>query len=191
MRNPTLKSLVLFAAVVSTVVMGVVLYKSWEMVSTPRPTLEGIAGVEDPRSLAAAGKPGEAGHGKPAGQGGHGGHSAETGERAPAAYSGPVAPVVALDEVYVSLGGATAERTRSLVVNLELELFEEKGRDTVDKFRPAVRDLVLQAAMEQPYDGLRTLPGKLSFKEVLVSRINKLVNQAVIRNVHFATFYLQ
>ena len=71
------------------------------------------------------------------------------------------------------------------------ELFEERGRETVDKFRPAVRDLVLQVAMEQPYEALRTLPGKLSFKEVLVSRINKLVNLPIIRNVHFAAFYLQ
>lgn len=172
MRSNSLKTLVLFATVVSTAVTYLVLWKSWEMVSTPKPTLEGIALAEGPD----AGVP----------QAGHPGGA----DRAPAAYRGPVSPVVALDEVYVSLG-ATPQRTRSLVVNLELELFDERGRDTVDKFRPAVRDLVLQAAMEQPYVSLRTLPGKLSFKEILVSRINKLVNQPVVRNVHFATFYLQ
>ncbi len=175
MRSANLKTLVLVAAVVSTALTYGVLWKTWQMVSTPVPTLETMAALQE--AVAADVQHGKA---KPAAE----------GDRAPAAYHGPVSPVVALDEVYVSLG-KTPERTRSLVVNLELELFEEKGRDTVDKFRPAVRDLVLQAAMEQPYDALRTLPGKLSFKEILVSRINKLVNQPVIRNVHFATFYLQ
>lgn len=112
------------------------------------------------------------------------------GDRTPAALRVPAAPVVALDEVYVSLGSAP-EQTRSLVVNLELELFDERSRETVDKFRSPVRDLVLQAAMEQPYEAMRTLPGKLSFKEVLVSRINLLLHQPVVRNVHFASFYLQ
>ncbi len=170
MRSSNLKALVLFAAILSTVITSAVLWKSWEMVSTPVPTLERIVGVPAP--------------GQPAGEPG------PHGERAPASVQLPAAPVVALDEVYVSLG-TQAKRTRSLVVNLELELFEERGRDTIDKFRPAVRDLVLQTAMEQPYDQLKTLPGKLSFKEVLVARINKLVNQPAIRNVHFATFYLQ
>ncbi len=153
-------------AIISTGATAHVLWKSWEMVSTPKPSLEGYA--------YAAG----------------GGLEAKGGERVPASLRVAAAPVVALDEVYVSLG-SEPKRTRSLVLNLELELFDERGRETVDKFRSAVRDMVLQSAMEQPYDSLRTLPGKLSFKEVLVSRINGLVNQPVVRNVHFASFYLQ
>jgi flagellar basal body-associated protein FliL len=168
MRSPILKVFVLVATVASTALSSFVLWKSWEMVSTPAPTLDGL--TEGSGTLAEGGL--------------------EGADRKPATFNGTVAPVVALDEVYVSLGAAP-QRTRSLVVNLELELFEERGRDTVDKFRSAVRDLVLQAAMEQPYEQLQSLPGKLSFKEILVARINTLVNQPVIRNVHFASFYLQ
>jgi len=178
MRSSKLKSVLLFATLVSTAVTSAVVWMSWGMLSTPLPTIEGIVGMPTP------GQPAQvAEHGEKAEPG-------EPGERAPASVQIPAAPVVALDEVYVSLG-TPAKRTRSLVVNLELELFEEKGRDTIDRFRPAVRDLVLQTAMEQPYEELKTLPGKLSFKEILVARINKLVNQPAIRNVHFATFYLQ
>ncbi len=169
MRSSNVKYILLFATLSATAVSGLLLWQSWQMASTPRPTIEGL--VSSPETVAPSGA--------------HG-----VNERSPASHAGTGSSMVALDEVYVSLG-ATPKRSRSLVVNLELELFEERGRETVDKFRPAVRDLVLQVAMEQPYEALRTLPGKLSFKEVLVSRINKLVNLPIIRNVHFAAFYLQ
>jgi len=167
MRSPTLKILVLLAATVSTCVTAHLLWKSWEMVTTPMPSAESYAfgTVPHPASVP---KPGETA----------------------VVVREPASPVVALDEVYVSLG-LESKKSRSLVLNLELELFDERGRETVDRFRSAVRDLVLQSAMEQPYASLRTLPGKLSFKEVLVARINTLVNQPVVRNVHFASFYLQ
>ena len=100
-------------------------------------------------------------------------------------------PWVSLDEIFVNVGSKDNERTHSLAVRVELELFEEFGRDIVDRYQSGIRHAIIQAALEQKYVNLNTVEGKLYFKEILVGRINEFVKMAVIRDVHFGSFYLQ
>ena len=41
------------------------------------------------------------------------------------------------------------------------------------------------------YERLNTIAGKLYFKEALVAKINGYFQPAVVRDLHFSSFYLQ
>lgn len=99
--------------------------------------------------------------------------------------------LVSLEEVYVNVGAEKGGKNHSLAVKMELELFEEESRDTIDRFQSSLRHAVIQTSLEQQYRDLQSLAGKLYFKEVLVARMNDILRQPAIRDVHFSSFYLR
>jgi len=135
----------------------------------------------------------EAGHGeaKPAESGGHGA-PAEGGHGAPAAaaMSANVEASVSLDEIYVNLGGPK-EKSHDLALKLELELFKPEHKGTLGKRQGGLRHVVLDAARREPFDRLKSVPGKLYFKEKLVGDLNQFLGAPVVKNIHFISFYLQ
>jgi flagellar basal body-associated protein FliL len=96
---------------------------------------------------------------------------------------------VAIDEIVVNV--LEGERTHSLGLKLDLEVFDEPGKTLIERRTAGVKDAVIQTAREQEYAALGTVPGKLYFKEVLVSRINEALGAAAVREAHIASFYLQ
>lgn len=98
-------------------------------------------------------------------------------------------PLVSLDEIYANVETGD-KRSRFMVMKLDLELFDESGREMIERFQTPIRDAVLLVAREQKYKNLETIAGKLYFKEIIIAQINELLMQATVRDLHFATFYL-
>jgi len=113
--------------------------------------------------------------------------------REPSAVVSKAVAIVSLDEVFANVNSGTGEdrRMHTLGVKLELELFEEDSRVLMDQRVGGVKDAIITTALEQDYDWLNTIAGKLFFKEKLIARINEHFNKAVVRDIHFSSFYLQ
>jgi len=115
---------------------------------------------------------------------------AEASSHEPAPSQSEAVSLIAFDEIFVNVPGQT-EKSHTLGVKIELELFEEESRRVVEQWQAVVKDAIIATTVEQNYDRLSTIAGKLFFKEALVARINQLFNQALVRDVHFGSFYLQ
>ncbi len=149
---------------------------------------------EAPKADAHGGGHGEAkaeehggGHGEAKADEHGGGHGGAEADRKPASTGG--VGLVSIDEIFVNIG--QGEDIRSLGVKLELELFDEGQRAKLDKHLPGIKNSIIETSREQDFNRLNTIPGKLYFKETLVSRINQYFHEAVIRDIHFSSFFLQ
>lgn len=112
--------------------------------------------------------------------------------REPSAVSKAVA-LVSLDEVFANVNSGEGENRQmhTLGVKLDIELFDEDSRALLDQRSAGVKDSIISTAIEQDFDWLNTIAGKLFFKEKLVARINEHFNKAIVRDIHFSSFYLQ
>ncbi len=132
----------------------------------------------------------EAGHGAaPAKESGHGGEHGKEGERSPASVVSKGVPIFSLDEVYVNVN--SNEGAHMMGLKLELEMFEENQRGLLKSRQSGVRDRVIELSRGFDYEKIKSLGGKLYFKEMVVSSLNEFFGQALIKNVHISSFYLQ
>lgn len=160
----------------------------------------GEHGAKAPAGEGHGAKPAEGGgHGAPAAEG-HGAPPAEGGGHGggAAAAAAPATPhgaptLVSIDQVVSNLRNRDGDDApvHSVWMKLEIELFGDDGRPIVEKRQAGIRDIVIQAAREQEYRNLASLPGKLYFKETLVSRINGYLKTATVRDIHFSDFLIQ
>ena len=140
---------------------------------------------------APAGGHGEAapagGHGEAAPAGGHG----EAANRSPGSESNQTkgTPLFSLDELYVNVRSETGAHMMGL--KLELELFEVSQIALLKSRHSGVRDRVIELSRDFEYAKLNTLGGKLYFKETIVGTLNEFFGQAIIKNAHISSFYLQ
>jgi len=114
-------------------------------------------------------------------------------ERRTASSKNRAVSLVSLEEVFanVNSGKGDERRMHTLGIKLDLELFEEESRLLLDSRLGGVKNAIITTALEQDYDWLNTIAGKLFFKESLVARINEFFNRAIVRDIHFSSFYLQ
>jgi flagellar basal body-associated protein FliL len=109
---------------------------------------------------------------------------------------GAAAPVkakqalVTMEEIFVNIGDSKGP-VRSLGVKLDLELFDNQQVDAFDKHQAGVRNTVIIASRAQDFKKLSTVQGKLYFKEHLIAAINEYLQQPIVRDIHFASFFLQ
>ena len=130
----------------------------------------------------------EDGHG-----GGHdGGEGGESADHKPASLA--VAPgtpiIVAMEQTFANVLDSQ-KRAHSLMLKLDVELFEDANRALVDQRDGVLKSTIIETVREQTYEDLNTLGGKVYFKEVLVSRINEALRKAIVRDIHFNMFYMQ
>ncbi len=104
----------------------------------------------------------------------------------------PDPTVVGIDEMIVNLlSGREPEKLFSLGLKLELQLFEDADSKEVNRNLGPIRHTILEATRDQDYYHLKTTAGKLYFKEILIERINRLLNVSAIRDVRFAALVFQ
>lgn len=141
--------------------------------------------------IPSAGGHGEAapagGHGEAAPAGGHG----EAANRSPGSESNQTkgTPLFSVDELYVNVRSETGAHMMGL--KLELELFEVSQIALLKSRHSGVRDRVIELSRDFEYAKLNTLGGKLYFKETIVGTLNEFFGQAIIKNAHISSFYLQ
>ncbi|MBY0371575.1 flagellar basal body-associated FliL family protein, partial [bacterium] len=65
------------------------------------------------------------------------------------------------------------------------------SRRQLEQHKSLVQDAIIRTAQDQDFESLRTLAGKLYFKEAVVNAINTSLRSPIIRDVHLASFALQ
>lgn len=152
----------------------------------------------------------EGGHGAPAG--GHGapaadahgapaadGHGAPAADAHGAAARTPASTEkntsvsrawVSMDQMFVNLSGPENEG-HSLTFQVEIELFEENNRQIIESRLATLKNAAIEVARDQSYGRLKSLSGKLYFKESLVSAMNESLRQPIIRDIHMGTIFLK
>ncbi len=131
--------------------------------------------------------PSAGGHGEAAPAGGHG----EAANRSPGSESNQTkgTPLFSVDELYVNVRSETGAHMMGL--KLELELFEVSQIALLKSRHSGVRDRVIELSRDFEYAKLNTLGGKLYFKETIVGTLNEFFGQAIVKNAHISSFYLQ
>lgn len=99
--------------------------------------------------------------------------------------------LVGLKEVFVNVLSRKTDDTHYLRFKLELEVFDEPARALIEQRQPLLKHTLITASRQMDFELLKTLPGKLYFKEVLVSRMNESLNLPAVREAHFSAFNLQ
>jgi flagellar basal body-associated protein FliL len=123
------------------------------------------------------------GHGEAKAEGGH------EGGRAPASVVSKGVPIFSVDELFVNVNSEKGAHMMGL--KLELELFEEKGRELLKARHSGMRDRIIEVSRDFDYEKLTTLGGKLYFKEMIVGTLNELFGKALIKEAHISSLYLQ
>jgi flagellar basal body-associated protein FliL len=130
--------------------------------------------------------------------GGHGAapaaeHGGGHGAAAPTAPEVPskLRSWVTMEEMYVNVLSEGVVDTHTISFKLEVELFDESSRKVMDEHQALVKNAILEVARTQQFDELRTLAGKLYFKEALVGKINETVHYPLIRDIHLSSFALR
>ena len=101
-------------------------------------------------------------------------------------------PLLALDEFYLNLTSSREpESTFSVGLKLELALFEGTDLVMVKNSLSGIRDAIIESARSQDYFHLKTLAGKLYFKEVIIDRVNGFLQAPAVRDVRFSAMLFQ
>jgi flagellar basal body-associated protein FliL len=104
-------------------------------------------------------------------------------------------PLFSLDEIFANIAPSVMEKRsgkpHAIDVKLEVELFSEESRPLMEQRQGGVKNTIIESAMVQQYDDLSTVAGKLYFMELLVAKMNEFFHQAVVRDLHFSSFYLR
>jgi flagellar basal body-associated protein FliL len=144
----------------------------------------------------------EGGHGAPAADahgapaaGSHGAPAADAhgAARTPASAEKPTSisrAWVSMDQMFVNLSGPENEG-HSLTFQVEIELFEENNRQIIESRLATLKNAAIEVARDQSYGRLKSLSGKLYFKESLVSAMNESLRQPIIRDIHMGTIFLK
>jgi len=82
-------------------------------------------------------------------------------------------------------------RSHSLALKLEVELFGDEWKAHFEQRSAIMRHVVLDAIREQSFERLQTIEGKVLLKDILISRMNDNLKSPAVRNLQYATFYLQ
>lgn len=124
------------------------------------------------------------------GEHGEGGEAGEGGRKV-AESTDPNQPViVAMEQTFANVLDE-AGKSHSLMLKLDVELFEESQRLLFEERDAVIKSTLIETSREHSYEALNTVGGKAYFKESLVSHINEALQNAVVRDIHFNTFYMQ
>jgi flagellar FliL protein len=80
---------------------------------------------------------------------------------------------------------------RYLKVTVELEYVGEENKITIDDNIPQLRDAILILLSNQTLRDINTIEGKLELKHELLSRMNQVFGEGIIRRIYFTEFVVQ
>lgn len=121
--------------------------------------------------------------------GGHGEHGEKSDGEKRETASAKMVPFMSLDELFANIN--QEKQSHTLAIKVDVEFFDVESKQTFKSNQPAVKHLIIQTSREQEYDQISTLSGKLYYKELLIRRINEYFQKPLVKDVHFASFFLQ
>ncbi len=102
-----------------------------------------------------------------------------------------VSIVYPLKSFIVNLMGKSRLGNRYLKVTIQLEIGFEEDKAIIDKLKPQLRDTILLILSNQTFDDIKTMEGKLELKQVLLSRINNVLDGEIVKQIYFTEFVVQ
>jgi flagellar protein FliL len=131
--------------------------------------------------------PAEGGHGAPA-EGGHGGGGGDPAKPALPVLRGNRS-VVNLGTFTVNLRGSGGGRVLRTEVQVEVAA---RDADTVDTYKPVLRDAVIALASDFTYADLEGIDGKTHLRDELLGRLNTVLEgKPAVDRLYFTEFVVQ
>lgn len=102
-----------------------------------------------------------------------------------------VAIVHPLQSFIVNLSDKKGMGKRYLKVTMEVEVENEKNRLKVENNTSQIRDTVLLLLSSKQINEINTMEGKLDLKQALLSRMNRIIGEGIIKRIYFSEFVVQ
>jgi len=80
---------------------------------------------------------------------------------------------------------------RYLKVTIQLEVGKEEDKLHIENHNPQLRDTILLLLSSQTLNEINTMEGKLELKHTLLSRMNQILVDGVVRRIYFTEFVVQ
>ncbi len=104
--------------------------------------------------------------------------------------------VLSLNEFIVNLNDPIGRRY--LKINMKLELAKKEYEDKIrsdELLIPQIRDVIFLIISSKSYDDLRTVSGKLTLKQEIISKVNEVLSKKfgedIVINCFFTDFVIQ
>jgi len=102
-----------------------------------------------------------------------------------------VSIVCPLNSFVVNLLDKQGVGKRYLKVTMQLEVAKEEDKLIVENHNPQIRDTVLLLLSSQSLKEINSMEGKLELKQALLSRMNQILGDGIVRRIYFTEFVVQ
>jgi flagellar protein FliL len=99
--------------------------------------------------------------------------------------------VCPLNSFVVNLQDKTGVGKRYLKLTMQLEVGKEDDKLLIGNHNAQIRDTVLLLLSSQSLKEINTMEGKLELKQTLLSRMNQILGDSVVRGIYFTEFVVQ
>ena len=115
----------------------------------------------------------------------------EKKEKAEPIKGAKVSIVCPLNSFVVNLQDKTGVGKRYLKLTMQLEVGKEDDKMLIGNHNAQIRDTVLLLLSSQSLKEINTMEGKLELKQTLLSRMNQILGNNVVRGIYFTEFVVQ
>ncbi len=96
-----------------------------------------------------------------------------------------------LESFIVNLADKSGLGKRYLKITMEFDVGSERDKQSVEKYKPQLRDTILLLLSTLSFKEISTMDGKLQLKQEILSRANHILGEGVVRKVYFSEFVVQ
>lgn len=100
-----------------------------------------------------------------------------------------IGPIFSLEDIIVNPAGSNGERY--VVLNLAMEMGQEKDGEEFKKREPIIRDIVIQILSSVPIDSLDGAENKVKLKEKISAELARVLPPSTLKRVYFTNFIIQ
>ena len=112
-------------------------------------------------------------------------------EKAKPIKEAKVSIVCPLNSFVVNLQDKTGVGKRYLKITMQLKVGKEEDKLLIENNNAQIRDTVLLLLSSQSLKEINTMEGKLELKQTLLSRMNQILGNSIIRGIYFTEFVVQ
>jgi flagellar FliL protein len=99
--------------------------------------------------------------------------------------------VCPLNSFVVNLQDKTGVGKRYLKLTMQLEVGKEEDKLLIGNHNAQLRDTILLLLSSQSLKEINTMEGKLDLKQTLLSRMNQILGDTIVRGIYFTEFVVQ